>query len=51
MIVRVYVRGTDRQTGIPVKWHIYTGYASHSAIATWQADGYIVEAVERGAAL
>ena len=51
MIVNVYVRGTDRRTGTPTKYHIYTGYASHSAIAIWQADGYIVEAAERGAAV
>lgn len=49
MVVRVYVRGTDRRTGAPTRYHIFTGYASHSAIATWQADGFIVESVERGA--
>ena len=46
MIVRVYVRGTDNNTGNPTKYHIFTGYASHGAIATWQADGYIVEAAD-----
>ena len=49
MVVRVYVRGTDRQTGNPTKYHIFTGYASRQAIALWQAGGYIVEMAERGA--
>ena len=49
MIVRVYVRGTDRATGYPVKWLIYEGYMSLAAIRHTQADGYIIEAAERGA--
>ena len=51
MIVNVYVRGTDRRTGAPVKHWFYTGYASKTAIETWQAAGYLVTLAEaeRGA--
>ena len=52
MVVRLYVRGTDRRTGAPTKYIIFTGYASMATIAGWQADSdFLVEMAEaeRGA--